>query len=149
MQMKSTLERFFNWMETPLPAVEKPVFTAPIAPIPSGSPPTPAPVPSQSIKLTGFNPVEAFVNALDADVVKPDTTKSLAQQVDDILQEKLSGSPLKDRGIRLLDVPGKGLVVMVGMNKYDGVEAVPDEQVKAIIRSAVDEWAKRSVSWNS
>lgn len=148
-QLKSTLERFSNWMDIPLPPVEKQVAAAPVVSPPASWTVAPAPDYPQSIKKTGLNPFEVIVNALDSDVVKPDATKSLAQQVDEILQEKLAGSPLRDKGIRLLDVPGKGLVVMVGMEKYDGVDAVPDEQVKAVLRSAVDDWARRAGSWKA
>lgn len=148
-QLKSALERLSNWMEIPLPAAEKQVAAAPVISTPASWTVAPAADYSQPIKRSGLNPLDVIVNALDSDVVKPDTTKSLAQQVDAVLQEKLAGSPLRDKGIRLLDVPGKGLVVMVGMEKYDGVEAVPDEQVKAVLRSAVDEWAKRAGSWKA
>jgi hypothetical protein len=51
---------------------------------------------------------------------------------------------LRDKEIRLLDVPGKGLVVKVGLENYDGVEAVPDEQIRGLLRAAVDEWGRRT-----
>jgi hypothetical protein len=36
------------------------------------------------------------------------------------------------------------MVVMVGLNQYDGVEAVPDEEIRNLIRSAVAEWEERA-----
>jgi hypothetical protein len=99
---------------------------------------------AQTIKKPSLNPLDVIVKAFQTDVVKPDTPKSLAEQVDEVLQEKLTVSPLRGKGIRLLDLPGKGLVVLVGLDKYDGIDAVPDEQVKAILREAVDEWGRRA-----
>jgi len=70
--------------------------------------------------------------------------RSIAAQIDDILQEKLKDSPLAGRAIRLMELPNRGMVVMVGLNQYDGVEAVPDEEIRNLIRSAVAEWEERA-----
>jgi hypothetical protein len=99
----------------------------------------------QPIKKVSLNPVDVVAKALQADIGTPLITKSLAEQVDEILQEKLLASPLREKKIRLVDLPGGGLVVMVGLEKYDGIDAVPDEQVRAVLREAVDEWGRRAV----
>jgi hypothetical protein len=92
-----------------------------------------------------FNPVEMFVKALQADVAKSKLTpESLITQIDDILQEKLKNSPLAGKPIRLMDFPGKGMVVMVGLDQYDSLDEVPDPKVKEIIRSAVREWEQQA-----
>jgi hypothetical protein len=88
-----------------------------------------------------------LARGLQADIPKvASVPKSIVAQVDEILQEKLKGSPLADRGIRLMELPDQGMVVMVGVNKYNGVDEVTDEEVKGIIRSAVDEWDRRAAS---
>jgi len=43
-----------------------------------------------------------------------------------------------------MELPKKGLVVMVGLEQYEGVDAVPDEQIRAIIRSAVKAWEEKA-----
>ncbi len=154
-QLESTLERLSNWLGKPLQSpvsnvLEKPAADNPVASgtsdisLVSGIPVVSTPDTPRRIKKPSLNPLDVIVNAFQSDVVKPDTAKSLAEQVDEVLQEKLSESPLRGKGIRLLDLPGKGLVVLVGLDKYDGIDAVPDEQVKAIFREAVDEWGRRA-----
>ena len=68
---------------------------------------------------------------------------TMVGQIDAILQEHLIGSPLASRGIRLFEPPEGGVVVMVGMNKYNGVSEVPDADVQAVIRGAIAEWEKK------
>jgi hypothetical protein len=72
--------------------------------------------------------------------------QSIAAQIDEILQEKLAGTALAERGIKLLELPDQGLVVMVGMDKYTDLTLVPDEQVRAVIGEAVAAWEDRSSS---
>jgi hypothetical protein len=93
-----------------------------------------------------MGPLDILKNTLDADVraALKSAPKSLAAQVDEILQARLAGSDLEERGIRIMDTPSSDLVVMVGLEKYDGVDAVPDVEIQAVIREAVAEWARRS-----
>lgn len=64
-------------------------------------------------------------------------------QIDDILQTHLADTPLASRGIRLVELPEGGVIVMDGLNKYSGVSEVPDPQVQAMIRAAIAEWEKK------
>ena len=91
-------------------------------------------------------PVERGVlaRALQPDLRPPEPpSRSIAAQVDEILQEMLHDSPYASRLIRLIELPSKGLVVMVGQEEYEGVEAVPDEDIRRLIRLAVAEWERR------
>jgi hypothetical protein len=90
-----------------------------------------------------LNPVTVLARAVASDVNVDVSQPSIAAQVDEILQEKLDESPLKSRGIRLMELPNRGMVVMVGMDQYDGVDAVPDPNVRDLIREAVAEWEAR------
>ena len=65
---------------------------------------------------------------------------SIVEQVDAILQELLESSPLKDQNIRLTEMPNKGVTVWVGNEYYEGINAVPDENIKRLIRLAVKNW---------
>ena len=69
---------------------------------------------------------------------------SIVEQVDEVLQELLESSLLKGRNIRLTELPNKGVTVWVGNEYYDGINAVPDEDVKRIIRQAVKKWEESS-----
>jgi hypothetical protein len=89
--------------------------------------------------------MKMLTRALSTDV--PSTrlvTVSIAAQVNQILQQKLKGSSLESRGILLMELPGQDLVVMIGLDKYDSVSAVPDDEIRTVIQSAVNEWLERS-----
>ena len=66
--------------------------------------------------------------------------KSIAMQVDEILQRRLREKGWQQRGIRLLELPNKGMVVMVGLDQYPTIEDVPDAEIQTILRASVREW---------
>ena len=76
-------------------------------------------------------------NAQPLIVDVPQRKKSIVEQVDAILQEILLEEGLTDRNIRLTEMMNRGLVIWVGKEFYDGIDAVPDSQVKQLIRKAV------------
>jgi len=65
---------------------------------------------------------------------------SIVEQVDEILQDLLLSSPLAEKNIRLTEMANKGVIVWVGNEKFEGINVVPDEEVKKIIRQAVKKW---------
>jgi hypothetical protein len=68
---------------------------------------------------------------------------SIVTQIDSILQARLAGTPLEERGIFLAQSPEGGVMVYVGLTKYMGIDDVPDPEVKAAIRAAIAEWENR------
>jgi hypothetical protein len=93
-----------------------------------------------------LSPVNVLTNAFKADVqLSQLPTESIVSQIDDILQDKLRESPLSGEPIRLMEWPQKGMVVMVGLEQYDSVDEVPNEEIKKLIRAAVSEWEERSL----
>jgi len=92
-----------------------------------------------------LNPVNILVRAIDAERPKiSQNPKSIVSQVNDILQEKIKGTPLAQRGIELTENPDHTMLVVVGLNRYEGVEVVPDEEIKALIRHCVSEWSNQT-----
>jgi hypothetical protein len=71
------------------------------------------------------------------------STKSIVEQIDEILQEKLLGTPLSDRGIYLRETIKGGMVISVGVDQYEEIDAISDEAVKQTIRAAVSEWEQQ------
>jgi hypothetical protein len=65
---------------------------------------------------------------------------SIVSQIDSILQARLAGSPLEDRGVFLAQSSEGGVMVYVGLTKYTGIDEVPDPAIKAAIRAAITEW---------
>jgi hypothetical protein len=92
------------------------------------------------------DPIETLGEAASASPRGEAAEKSVVAKIDEILQVKLAGSPLAGLGIRLEEDLEQGIVVMVGLNQYADLEAVPDPHVRDIIQLAVSEWEKRTVS---
>jgi hypothetical protein len=74
----------------------------------------------------------------------PTEFKSIAMQIDEILQEMIADTPFEQRGITVNDGPDQGVMVTLDGKQYLGVKDVPDEEVRNLIRSAVVEWEKSS-----
>jgi hypothetical protein len=70
--------------------------------------------------------------------------KSIAMQINDILQARISGTPFEKRRISVSDGPDHGVLVTLDGQKFPGVKDVPDEDVRNLIRSSVLEWEKQS-----
>ena len=95
-------------------------------------------------------PVNALAGGQPAQGSRTGSQKSIAAQVDEILQEKIDNLPPGElspdqRATRLLELPGKGMVVMVGLNQYEGVGAVPDARIRKLISESVEEWERRAI----
>ena len=67
---------------------------------------------------------------------------SVVDEVNDILQKKLHGSPLAGKGIHLMENHNKEIRFWVGLNSYNDVEEIPDQEVQNIIDESVREWEK-------
>ena len=121
------------WLESGRPATPKPESTQqplhPAMPTPGVFQPS-----VQAKKKNGApagEPVEP-APALD----------SIIQQIDKVLQARLATSAFKDRGIRLVEGPGGIVIVKDGINGYEGVDAIPDPEIKILIQQAVADWEK-------
>ena len=68
---------------------------------------------------------------------------SIVGQIDSILQERLVGTPLDERGIFLAQSPEGGVNVYLGLTRYNSVDEVPDTEIKAAIRAAISEWENK------
>jgi hypothetical protein len=92
-------------------------------------------------------PVSTQFTDVVSGILKPASTqttefKSIAMQIDEILQEMIANTPFEKRGISVNDAPDHGVMVTLDGKEYPGVKDVPDEEVRGLIRSAVVEWEK-------
>jgi hypothetical protein len=97
-------------------------------------------------KPPGKTPASAASGAEKSKVDK--AAESIAAQIDAILQARIENTSLAERGIKLQEIPGQGLVVMVGTEKYTDLTQVPDQQVRDAIAEAVAEWEKKNAPWS-
>jgi hypothetical protein len=99
---------------------------------------------ASTVKPPSLDTAEIIARAIAPDTPK-DTgeVRSIAAQVDEILQEKLAKSALRNRVVQISDHPGGGIVVQVDDQEYEGVSDVPDPAVQKLLRDSVAEWERR------
>ena len=125
---------------TSQPPAFRPAATPPLqaqssfAPVQSAAPPPAAPTSEPSSPKPAVIPVEDRPAG---------PANSIVTQIDTILQARLAGTPLEERGIFLTQSPEGGVIVYVGLTRYHGVEEVPDPEIKAAIRGAITEWENK------
>jgi hypothetical protein len=104
------------------------------APVSAASPPAPATASQPGTPKPAVIPVEDRPAA---------PANSIVTQIDTILQARLVGTPLEERGIFLTQSAESGVIVYVGLTRYNGVDEVPDPDIKAAIRAAITEWENK------
>ena len=65
---------------------------------------------------------------------------SVVDEVNDILQRKLHGSPEAGKGIHLMENHNKEIRFWVGLESYNDVSEIPDTEIRKLIDDAVREW---------
>ena len=122
------------WLESSKPAQSSQEASPPAQPKPARA--------SQEVRPTTASspkPISPPSSVGDDKSPAPAAT-SIVAQIDSILQAHIAGTPLVEKGVRLQESPEGGVLVWVGIQKYQGVEEVPDEQIKAAIRAAIAKW---------
>ncbi len=147
-----------KWLAMPPTAVPIPAPTpaVPVASLPvmgaaagtaAATPPAPSRPALAGLKVEpGIQPVKAKPLEAISRTAPPAAApqfRSIPEQIDEILQQRLRGTPLEGRGIALLLDPVEGVMVKVDSARYPGVDAVPDEEVRSAIKGAVAEWERR------
>jgi hypothetical protein len=72
----------------------------------------------------------------------PPVTKSLVDEVNEILERKLVESGLTHRGVRLSEDREGSVRVYIGIQGYS-MDEIPDPDIREVIRQAVEEWEGR------
>ena len=98
-------------------------------------PPAP-PLPSAPTPTTLNEPAEVLLAAQN----EWTRSGSIVDQIDEILQDMLSESDYRDMVIHLKEEPTHGVVVWVNNQRFESVEDVPDEGIRALIQAAVRRW---------
>ena len=100
------------------------------------------PQPVSSVKPVPLNPLTSAARLLQR--ASPPTVKNISGQIDDILQEKIQQSGAAYDNLHLVDLADHTLGVILAGKTYPGINEVPDEAARALIRAAVDDWRKRN-----
>lgn len=104
--------------------------------------PAPPPIPAAVSAPAPTPPLPADPAAKPA--IETARKTSIVEQIDAILQEKLADSALADKGIRLTEEPQHGVAVWVGLQRYAGIDAVPDAEIVKLIRASAAEWERQN-----
>jgi len=140
---ESNRKRLLGLLNVMRPWIEGKSTPASIPPTPAPRPAVPPPSPAPSAPAQVNAPAPVVPAAAVVKEEKPVATLSIVEQIDEILQARLAGSPLAGRGIRLMQSPEGGAIVWVGLQKFAGVDEVTDPEVQAVIRAATAEWEKK------
>ncbi|HUG35151.1 MAG TPA: hypothetical protein VMJ90_10305 [Anaerolineales bacterium] len=130
------------WLEGRATPAAAPSITSPpppSSPRPASVQPAVHPPPSTPLSqpVAAKSPVIAIED-------RPSTpANSIVAQIDSILQTRITGTSIEERGVFLAQSPDGGVMVYVGLKKYMGVDEVPDEEIKSAIRDAITEWEKK------
>ena len=66
----------------------------------------------------------------------------MVEEIDEIMQNMIKGTPLENRGVRIAQ-DRLGIVVWIGLDHFEGIDAVKDPEIQAALRKAVSEWESR------
>jgi len=128
------------WLEgkpapAPTPAATPP--PQPVAPAPAAPPPI---TPTSAAYPVQSTPKPVTIAKED----RPSApATSIVGQIDSVLQARIAGTPLEERGVFLSQSPEGGVMVYVGLTKYQALDDVPDPEIKAAIRAAITEWENK------
>ena len=128
----------------PLPFVDSASTVAEVHPLP----PVIRPLPDEFIETSTFADVVEPYNPLKVEEkmaeVQKIQTKTIAGQISDIIAEMIESSPLKEKGVRLVERPDHGVDVWFGGEKFDGIDAIPYPEVKQLIKAAASRWEREA-----
>ena len=110
----------------------------PVAPPQNSLPPRPL---SQPAAPETVRPTPAKSPTNEKDVAPPAT--GIVGQIEAILQARLAGTTLEGRGIHLSNSPEGGVIVNVGLQRFNGIDEVTDPEIKAVLRAAIAEWENK------
>lgn len=65
---------------------------------------------------------------------------SVVDEVNEILQRKLHGSPMAGKGIHLMENYNREIRFWVGLQSFSDVSEIPDLEIQQLINEAVREW---------
>jgi len=69
---------------------------------------------------------------------------TIVEQINEVINKLAAGTPIEKRNIRLAEKGHEGITVWVGLDHFDGVDAVPFPEVQQLIKAAVARWEEET-----
>jgi hypothetical protein len=107
------------------------------------APPTAAPQPAAAVTPKNAPAAPPPSKPAPARPLASGRALSIVEQIDEILQTLLEGTPLDSLGVRLQEATDGSVEVWIGLKRYSGVDEVPDAEVQRVIRLAIKTWEQR------
>lgn len=149
------------WLEGRAAPAESPAVKPSVPPLPAAPPvsledrlsafgtpstpskPEPVPPPASPPRQQSVPPATSRTSTIAKEDRPAAPANSIVGQIDSVLQSRLAGTPLEERGIFLAQSAEGGVSVYVGLTRYNGIDDVPDPEIKAAIRAAISEWENK------
>jgi hypothetical protein len=90
-----------------------------------------------------MNPFKQAQVLRELEKTPPLKLKSMPEQIDEFLQDKILGTPLIRRGIHVSAGPRESVVFELDGKTYASVDDIPDPEVQTVIREAIAEWTQQ------
>ena len=139
------------WLDgktVPVAAEAAAPLPAPVMPKPKTEPtqpPAPAVAAAASKDNLKISPLRGLTSMVTKDVKAAVEKKptSIVSMINDVLQARLPSTPFREIDIQLEEGAMGEVMVLVGHQTYNGIDAVPDPEIRNLIRSAIAEWEKK------
>jgi hypothetical protein len=102
-----------------------------------------APVDYHPLPPPSMNPFKQMAVLRELSKNPPPEPKSIAEQIDEVLQDHIIGTPLIHRGLHVRPGPRGDAVFDADGQSYTSVNDLPDIEVRDVIRAAIAEWEKK------
>lgn len=130
------------WLEGKSAPTPEPLTPPPAKPA-TASQPVASPPPQPVTQLQASAPVSSTPAKKKKDDEPEAPPTSIVGQINAILQANIANTPLETRGVSLMESISGGVNVYVGVTRYEAIDDIPDEEIKATIRAAIAEWEKK------
>lgn len=107
----------------------------------------PAPAPAPAAVRTSATPLNPPTQPLIIERTPEEmeyASMTMVQQIDWLLQRRLSGHPLQPKRIRLQGALTGGVEFYVGMQRYQFIDEIEDPAIQKVIQEAIAEWEAKS-----
>jgi hypothetical protein len=106
---------------------------------PSG---TPIPV-VESVESIVVKPATGDKKGAKKPPPEPVKPLNIVSEIDEILQDMITGTPLLERGLQLVETPSHSIAVWIDKHQFENIEAVKDPEVQQVIHAAVKKWENK------